>query len=69
MMGFSWPEIKKWAAGQNLEPKKTKGDYVWEGRTYPDLDSLVISLWNRVSNDKWLDHQKNFNENNHRKDY
>lgn len=62
-MGFTWTEIKKWAKSNGLEPKKTGGEYTWEGNTYNDLDSLVFSLYNKLTNNKWLDHQKNYEKN------
>ena len=63
-MSFNWSEIKKWAEGRGLKPKKIKlGGYEWEGNNYADLDSLVTDLWNRVSNYKWVDYQKEYEKN------
>lgn len=60
-MGFVWTEIKKWAKAQNLEPKKIKeGGYQWEGKSYSELGELVTALWNRVSENKWVDYQKSY---------
>jgi hypothetical protein len=60
-MGFVWTEIKKWAEVHNLKPKKIKeGGYTWEEQSYKDLDSLVTALWNKVSNNKWVEHQNNY---------
>jgi hypothetical protein len=60
-MGFVWTEIKKWAEVHNFKPKKIKeGGYTWEEQSYPDLDSLVTALWNKVSNNKWVEYQNNY---------
>lgn len=64
MMGFTWSEIKKWAVSQGLAPNKSKsGVYTWEGVEYAELDSLVTALWNKVSNNKWLEYQKGYIRN------
>lgn len=63
-MGFVWTEIKKWAGGHGLSPKKIKtGGYEWEGKSYEELDILVTDLWNKVSNNKWIDYQNNYEKN------
>lgn len=63
-MGFVWTEIKKWAAVHNMSPKKIKtGGYEYEEKTYNDLDSLVTALWNKVSNNKWVEYQNNYEKN------
>lgn len=63
-MGFTWSEIKKWAKDHNLEPKKIKeGGYSWQEKNYINLDDLVKDLWNKISDNKWVDHQQNIKEN------
>lgn len=62
-MGFTWTEIKKWAKERGLDPKKTGGEYKWEDNTYNDINSLVTALFNKISNNKWVEHQKNYEEN------
>lgn len=63
-MGFVWTEIKKWAAVHNMSPKKIKtGGYEYKEKTYNDLDSLVTALWNKVSNNKWVEYQNNYEKN------
>ena len=60
-MSFNWSEIKKWAKSKNLEPKKNKeGQYIWEDTIYNNLDDLVTALWNRVSNNKWVEYQEEY---------
>lgn len=67
-MGFVWTEIKKWAKTHGMEPKKSKdGKYEFEGNSYSDIDSLTTSLYNKLSNNKWKEYQKNY-EKNSRKD-
>jgi len=60
-MSFTWTEIKKWAKEKNLEPKKNKeGKYIWEDNVYNNLDDLVTALWNRASNNKWVEYQEEY---------
>lgn len=60
-MSFTWTEIKKWAKEKKLEPKKNKeGKYIWEDKVYNKLDDLVTALWNRVSNNKWIEYQEDY---------
>lgn len=66
-MGFTWTEIKKWASERGLSPKKKPKEsiYTWNDKEYQDLDSLVISLFNHITDNKWIEHQKKYkNENN-----
>lgn len=62
-MGFIWTEIKKWAKSNNLEPKKTGSEYIFEEKTYKDLDSLVTTLFNKITENKWVEHQNNYEKN------
>lgn len=60
-MSFTWTEIKKWAKEHGLEPKKIKeGGYQWEDKNYTDIKELVTDLWNRITDNKWVEYQKNF---------
>ena len=59
-MGFTWTEIKKWAKTHGIEPKKSGSEYHWESKTYSDLDSLVTSIYNKITDNKWVEHQENY---------
>jgi hypothetical protein len=57
-----WKEIKNWAKENGFEiskiPKENR--YVWNEKEYNDLDTLVTDLWNKMTNNKWLDYQKEY---------
>ena len=57
---FKWTEIRKWAEKNNLKPKKVGSEYVWEEGTYKNIDDLVVALYNNISNNKFIDHQKKY---------
>lgn len=65
-MAFTWTEIKKWASNHGLSPKKKSKEnvYVWEEKEYQSLDCLVTALFNQISNNKWIEHQKNYKHEN-----
>lgn len=58
-MSFTWTEIKKWAKERGLEPKKSGSEFFFENKTFQDLNSLVTCLFNKITNDKWVEYQKN----------
>lgn len=58
-MTFKWAEIRKWAAQHNQHPKKVGDEYVWEEGTYKSLETLTKAIYNHISNNKFVDHQKN----------
>lgn len=65
MSNFTWTEIKKWAKDRGLEPKKIKGGgYEWEGQHYDDIKDLVTDLWNKITNNKWVEYQKEYRSKN-----
>lgn len=57
---IKWSEIKKWAGEHNLKPKKVGDEYVWEENTYSDVHELTIALFNHITNNKFIEHQKNY---------
>ena len=60
-MGFTWTEIKKWGISKNLEAKKVKDvGYVFDNNAYSDLDSLVMAMWNKLTNNKWVEYQEKY---------
>jgi len=61
-MAFTWTEIKKWAAERGLSPKKKPKEnlYTWNEKEYKDLNLLVVDLFNHITDNKWVEHQKNY---------
>jgi hypothetical protein len=57
---FKWTEIRKWADNYNLKPKKVGTEYHWEEGVYKNLDDLAKALFNNITNNKFLEHQKNY---------
>lgn len=59
-MALKWSEIKKWAAKHDLKPKKVGDEYVWEENAYKDLKELTFALYNHITNNKYVEYQKNY---------
>jgi hypothetical protein len=59
---FKWTEVKTWAKENNFNISKTPKleQYHWEGKTYENLNELVIDLWNLKTNNKYLVYQKEY---------
>lgn len=59
---FKWTEVKSWAKLNDFDISKTAkvDEYFWEDKVYYDLRSLVIDLWNRKTNNAYLDYQKSY---------
>ena len=64
-MGFVWSEIKKWAKANGMEPTKSKdGLYHFDGQSHKDIEPIVKLIYNKITNNKWKEHQEKFNEKN-----
>lgn len=62
---YKWTEIKKWAKENNLVISKTPkiDEFIWEDKKYDDLNKLVVDLFNKITNNVHLKHQKNYKKN------
>lgn len=67
-------EIKKWAKnkGYSVIKDKENGKYYWAklDSNLPDASGVAVSvsklataIFNHITDNKWLDHQKNYREN------
>lgn len=65
---FKVSEIKKWAKNHGISIKKTEKDsYVWfedekkdEVSEPAELSQIVKSIFNKISGNKFIEHQKNY---------
>ena len=62
---FKVNEIKSWAKKHGITVKKQGEGYVWykespEERVPTSLDELVTDVYNHITDNKFLDHQKNY---------
>jgi hypothetical protein len=69
-----WSEIKKWAKDKGYETLKEKdGDitsYYWAKLDVPDasgisksVSKLAFDIYNHMTDNKWVEHQKTYREN------
>ena len=61
---FKVNEIKSWAKKHGITVKKQGEGYVWfkerpEERVPTSLDELVTDVYNHITDNKFLSHQKN----------
>jgi hypothetical protein len=63
---YKWTEIKKWAKENNLSISKTPkiDEFIWGDKKYSNLNKLVADLYNELTNNVHLEHQKNYKKNN-----
>jgi hypothetical protein len=61
-MGYTWTEIKKWAEGHGCVVKKKPKEnfYTWEDKEYNDLETLVNDVFNYKTDNKFKEHQENY---------
>lgn len=66
MSNFKVNEIKSWAKNHGISLKKHGDGYVWAedggdfaGKPEP-LDNVVTSIFNKITLNKFLDHQRNY---------
>lgn len=63
---FKITEIKKWAKDHDITVKNKDGGYFWfVGKSgaeseVKNLDQTVTDIFNHITNNAWLEHQKNF---------
>ena len=72
-----WSEVKKWAKTHGYETLKDKGDeekdeptqYYWSkiddpnsSGVSPSVSKLARDIYNHITSDVWLDHQKEYKE-------
>lgn len=64
-----WKEVKSWAKSRGYETLKDKEDnqYYWAKLDDPDasgvaksVSKLALAIYNHMTDNKWLDHQKQF---------
>lgn len=58
-------EVKSWAKKYGFAVKKRDEGYVWSGEGVEESDPLPIDevardIFNRITNDKFVEHQRNF---------
>lgn len=69
-----WTEVRKWAKGLGYETIKDKDDgkYYWTkldsddpnvGGVATSVSKLAAAIFNHLTDNKWLDHQKQYKEN------
>lgn len=76
-----WSEVRKWAKGLGYDCIKNKedGKYYWAlinetncasvSGVAPSVSKLAKAIYNHYTNDKWLDHQKEYEENKENKKF
>lgn len=62
---FQIGEIKKWAKSHGVTVKKQGEGYVWfdseQKSDDPEpLENVVMSIFNKVTNNKYVEHQKSY---------
>ena len=64
---MTWNEIRKWASDKGYKASKAKEGYAWHLETDPNVrgvaksvNKLAKAIFNHLSNNKWLDHQKSY---------
>lgn len=64
-----WKEVKSWAKSRGYETLKDKeySQYYWAKLDDPDasgvaksVSKLALAIYNHMTDNKWLDHQKQF---------
>lgn len=62
---MKWQEIKKWADSHSIKViKKPKEDiYIYNDQEYKDFATLSRDIFNKITNNKWVDHQKKYDAN------
>lgn len=71
MSNFKVNEIKSWAKKHGLSLKKQGDGYVWakEGEDFKsrpeDLDGVVKSIFNEITSDKFVEHQRKYEPESH----
>jgi len=72
---FVWTEIRSWAKKLGYETIKDKedGNYYWgkldgnnpdNSGVAPSVSKLAKAIYNHYTDNKWVDHQKEYKENN-----
>ena len=64
-MGFTWTEIRKWAESHGCVVKKKAKEnlYTWEDKEYFDIESLIKDIYNHKTDNKFKEHQENYEKN------
>jgi hypothetical protein len=71
MSNFKVSEIKSWAKSHGILLKKQGEGYVWfeEGKESfgnpKALDEVVILIFNKITDNKFIEHQKKYNKPDH----
>lgn len=75
-----WKEIKTWAKDHGYTTIKDKddGQYYWakldsndpkDSGVAKSVSKLAKAIFNHITNNKWLDHQENFDKNKETKTF
>jgi hypothetical protein len=67
-----WKEVKTWAKNNGYDVLKDKEDnqYYWAkldtdaSGVAKSVSKLAFAIYNHMTDNKWLDHQKQYSENN-----
>ena len=59
---LQWKEIKKWCEENEFKVRKVQktNKYLWNEKEYDDLGEMVTDLWNKKTDNKWLDYKKKY---------
>lgn len=63
---FKVNEIKSWAKKHDIVLKRKDDGYVWEDGQEPvSIDEAVKLIFNKVTDNKYLEHQRNYASGSH----
>jgi len=65
---FNVNEVKSWAKNHGIVVKKKGEGYIWSDSNSStenpeNIDSVVLSIFNKITKNKFLEHQKNYTNN------
>lgn len=62
---MKWQEIKKWADSHSITVKKKPKEeiYYYNDQEYDNSTNLVRAIYNKITDNKWVEHQKKYDAN------
>jgi hypothetical protein len=61
---MTWNEISKWAKSHGYKISRKQGNVHWQKDqhqgTEPNLESAAKSIYNHLTDNKWLEYQNNY---------